>query len=156
MCSSDLATTVFVGGGTPTLLGAEGLRTVLDAVRSEYGLADGAEVTTEANPDSVDESMLIDLRSAGFTRISFGMQSSAPNVLATLDRTHTEGAGPAAARMARACGFDHVNLDLIYGTPGETDDDLRRSVVDALEADVDHVSAYALIDRKSTRLNSSH
>ena len=146
------ATTVFVGGGTPTLLGADGLRAVLDAVRAHYGLAAGAEITTEANPDSVDESMLAALREAGFTRISFGMQSSAPSVLATLDRTHTEGAGIAAARMARACGFEHVNLDLIYGTPGESDDDLRRSVADALAGDVDHISAYALIVEEGTPL----
>jgi oxygen-independent coproporphyrinogen-3 oxidase len=145
-------TTVFVGGGTPTLLGAAGLNSVLDAVRREFGLAQGAEVTTEANPDSVDAAMLADLRAGGFTRISFGMQSSAAHVLATLERTHTPGGGVAAARLARDAGFDHVNLDLIYATPGESDDDLRRSVTDAIEADVDHVSAYALIVEDGTPL----
>jgi oxygen-independent coproporphyrinogen-3 oxidase len=144
--------TVFVGGGTPTTLGARGLNAMLNAVRREFGLADGAEVTTEANPDSVDGRMLDDLRAGGFTRISLGMQSSAPAVLRVLERTHTPGASAAAARTARAAGFEHVNLDLIYGTPGESDDDLRRSVVDALEAGVDHVSAYALIVEDGTPL----
>ena len=144
--------TVFVGGGTPTLLGSSGLTFVLDAIRAELGLADGAEVTTEANPDSVDEAMLAELRSGGFTRISFGMQSTSPAVLRILDRTHTPGAGLEAARTATRAGFDHVNLDLIYGTPGESDEDLRRSVVEALEAGVDHVSAYALIVEEGTPL----
>lgn len=144
--------TVFVGGGTPTLLGSSGLTVVLDAIRAELGLADGAEVTTEANPDSVDEAMLAELRAGGFTRISFGMQSTSPAVLRILDRTHTPGASLEAARAATRAGFDHVNLDLIYGTPGESDEDLRRSVVEALEAGVDHVSAYALIVEDGTPL----
>ena len=144
--------TVFVGGGTPTLLGASGLVALLDAVRSEFGLAPGAEVTTEANPDTVDGSFLEALLAGGYTRISFGMQSTAPNVLAVLDRTHAPGAGQAAARAALAAGFAHVSLDLIYGTPGESDDDLRRSVSDAVETGVDHVSAYALVVEDGTPL----
>jgi len=144
--------TVFVGGGTPTLLGAAGLVALLDAVRAEFGLAADAEITTEANPDSVDEPMLHELRAGGYTRISLGMQSSAPAVLRILDRTHTPGASVDAALAASRAGFDHVNLDLIYGTPGETDDDLRRSVDDALSAGVDHVSAYSLIVEDGTPL----
>ncbi len=144
--------TVFVGGGTPTLLGARGLVAVLDAIRTEFGLADEAEVTTEANPDSVDAAMLVDLLDGGFTRLSLGMQSSSPSVLRVLDRTHTPGASVAAAKAARAAGFAHVNLDLIYGTPGESDDDLRRSLDDVLSANVDHVSAYALIVEDGTPL----
>jgi putative oxygen-independent coproporphyrinogen III oxidase len=144
--------TVFVGGGTPTLLGSAGLVHVLDAIREEFGLAPDAEVTAEANPDSVDERMLDELLAGGFTRISFGMQSTAPNVLRVLDRTHTPGASLAMARAARGAGFEHVNLDLIYGTPGESDDDLRRSVDDAVATGVDHVSAYALIVEDGTPL----
>lgn len=144
--------TIFVGGGTPTLLGAQGLTAILDAIRTEFGLADDAEVTTEANPDSVDEAMLEALLEGGFTRISFGMQSSAAHVLRVLERTHTPGASTRAARLARDVGFEHVNLDLIYGTPGETDDDVRRSLDDVLAADVDHVSAYALIVEDGTPL----
>jgi putative oxygen-independent coproporphyrinogen III oxidase len=144
--------TVFVGGGTPTLLGSSALVAVLDAIRESFGLAEDAEVTTEANPDSVDESMLEALRAGGFTRISFGMQSASPTVLRILDRTHTPGASLEAARAASRAGFEHVNLDLIYGTPGETDDDLRRSVLEAVDAGVDHVSAYALIVEDGTPL----
>ncbi len=144
--------TVFVGGGTPTTLGAAGLNAVLAAIREEFGLDVDAEVTTEANPDSVDEDMLESLRAGGFTRISLGMQSTSENVLRVLERTHTPGAGLAAARAASRAGFEHVNLDLIYGTPGESDDDLRRSVDDALGAGVDHVSAYSLIVEDGTPL----
>ena len=144
--------TVFIGGGTPTLLGARALGHVLAGIRDELGLAPDAEITTEANPDTVDEAMLEGLLEAGFTRISLGMQSSAPHVLTVLDRTHTPGASVAAARAARRAGFAHVNLDLIYGTPGESDEDLRRSIDDALSADVDHLSAYALIVEDGTPL----
>jgi len=144
--------TVFVGGGTPTLIGADGLVAVLAAIREDIGLAPNAEITTEANPDTVDGALLDGLLAAGYTRLSLGMQSSAPAVLKILDRTHTPGASVDAARAARRAGFAHVNLDLIYGTPGETDDDLRRSIDDALSADVDHVSAYALIVEDGTPL----
>lgn len=145
-------TSVFIGGGTPTLLGARALNEILSAVRDEFDLVDDAEVTTEANPDSVDEAMLAELRSGGFTRISLGMQSAAPHVLAVLDRTHTPGRSVAMARAARSEGFAHVNLDLIYATPGEEVDDLRHSLDLVLEADVDHVSAYSLIVEEGTPL----
>lgn len=144
--------TVFIGGGTPTLLGADGLSRLMDGVRGIFRLAADAEVTCEANPDSVDHALLSALLDAGVTRMSFGMQSSAPHVLAVLDRTHTPGASVTAARTARDVGFAHVNLDLIYGTPGESDDDVRRSLDDVLAAGVDHVSAYALIVEPATPL----
>jgi oxygen-independent coproporphyrinogen-3 oxidase len=144
--------TVFVGGGTPSLLGGAGLAEVLDAVRAHFTLAPDAEVTTESNPESTSPVFFERLRAAGFTRVSLGMQSVAPRVLATLDRVHSPGRALAAAREARASGFDHVNLDLIYGTPGESDDDLRRSVEAALDAGVDHVSAYALVVEEGTAL----
>jgi len=144
--------TVFVGGGTPSLLGGRGLADVLDAIRAHFTLADDAEVTTEANPESTSPLLFAELRAAGFTRISLGMQSVAPHVLATLDRVHSPGRPLAAAAEARAEGFAHVNLDLIYGTPGETDDDVRRSVDSAMAAEVDHVSAYALVVEDGTAL----
>jgi len=144
--------TVFFGGGTPTLLGASALAEILTTIREGFTLAPDAEVTTEANPDSVDEAALAALRESGFTRISFGMQSSASHVLRVLDRTHTAGRSLAMARAARAAGFGHVNLDLIYATPGESDDDLRRTLDDVIEADVDHVSAYSLIVEEGTPL----
>ncbi|WP_433326202.1 radical SAM family heme chaperone HemW [Spirillospora sp. CA-294931] len=144
--------TVFVGGGTPTLLSPDDLGRVLAAIETEFGLAPGAEVTTEANPESVDEAYLGRLREVGYTRVSFGMQSAREHVLAALERTHTPGRVPQVVRWAREAGFDHVNLDLIYGTPGESDDDWRASLEAALELDPDHVSAYALIVEEGTRL----
>jgi putative oxygen-independent coproporphyrinogen III oxidase len=144
--------TVFVGGGTPTLLDPGDLARILDGIDATWGLAAGAEVTTEANPESTSPAMLATLRAAGFTRVSLGMQSAAPHVLRVLERRHTPGRAVAAAREARAAGFAHVNLDLIYATPGETDDDLRASLDAVLAAGVDHVSAYSLIVEDGTAL----
>ncbi|WP_371481595.1 radical SAM family heme chaperone HemW [Kitasatospora sp. NBC_00315] len=144
--------TVFLGGGTPTLLPARDLVRMLGAIREEFGLAPGAEVTTEANPESVDPAYLDELREGGFNRISFGMQSARPHVLELLDRHHTPGRPEACVAEARAAGFDHVNLDLIYGTPGESDDDWRASLDAAIGAGPDHVSAYSLIVEDGTRL----
>jgi oxygen-independent coproporphyrinogen-3 oxidase len=140
--------TVFVGGGTPTLLVPADLARILGALDP----APGAELTIEANPETVDERSLAALRAAGFTRVSIGMQSARAHVLATLERAHTPGAAVRAARAARAAGFDHVSLDLIYGTPGETDADWRASLDAALGAGPDHVSAYALTVEPGTRL----
>lgn len=144
--------TVFVGGGTPTLLAASDLVRMLEAVREEFGFEDGAEITTEANPESVDPAYLAELREGGFNRISFGMQSARQHVLKVLDRTHTPGRPEACVAEARAAGFDHVNLDLIYGTPGESDDDWRASLAAAVGAGPDHISAYALIVEEGTQL----
>ncbi len=144
--------TVFVGGGTPSLLGAGRLAEVLDAIRATFGLAADAEVTTESNPESTSPEFFAGLVEAGFTRVSLGMQSAAPHVLAVLDRRHTPGRAVAAAREARSAGLAHINLDLIYATPGETDDDLRASLDAVLDAGVDHVSAYALIVEDGTAL----
>jgi putative oxygen-independent coproporphyrinogen III oxidase len=146
------ADTVFVGGGTPSLLGSARLCAVLDMVRQQFGLAPDAEVTAEANPESTSPELFAALRAGGYTRLSLGMQSVAPRVLATLDRVHAPGRATAAAEEALTAGFEHVSLDLIYGTPGESDDDLIRSVDAALDADVDHVSAYALVVEEGTAL----
>ena len=146
------ADTVFVGGGTPSLLGADGLAAVLDAVRGSLGVAPGAEVTTEANPESTSPDFFAGIAAAGYTRVSLGMQSAAPHVLAVLDRVHTPGRPVAAATEARAAGIEHVSLDLIYGTPGETRDDLAASLEAVLAAGVDHVSAYALVVEPGTAL----
>ncbi|TQC47182.1 coproporphyrinogen III oxidase [Rhodococcus sp. WS4] len=152
MTGAPAVDTVFVGGGTPSLLGGDGLADVLGAIRSSFGLADGAEVTTESNPESTSPEFFDRLRAGGFTRISLGMQSAAQHVLKVLDRTHTPGRAVAAAQEARAAGFEHVNLDLIYGTPGERDEDLDLSLDAVLSAGVDHVSAYALIVEDGTAL----
>lgn len=144
--------TVFVGGGTPTLLPTDDLARILAAIDRQWGLAGDVEVTTEANPESVTRESLKELRAAGYTRISLGMQSAAPGVLAILDRRHTAGRAIEAVREARDVGFEHVNLDLIYGTPGESADDFAASLAAVLDAGVDHVSAYALIVEDGTRL----
>ena len=144
--------TVFVGGGTPTLLAPGELGRVLAAIDQEFGLESGAEVTTEANPDSVDAAGLARLREDGFTRVSFGMQSAAPHVLAVLERTHTPGRAITAVGEARAAGFDHVNVDLIYATPGESEADFAASLEAAIGSGADHVSAYSLIVEDGTRL----
>jgi len=144
--------TIFVGGGTPSLLGAEGLGQVLTSVRKYFDIADGAEITTESNPESTSPEFFAGIVAAGFNRVSLGMQSAASHVLAVLDRTHTPGRAVTAALEARAAGIEHVNLDLIYGTPGERDEDLALSLDAVLEAGVDHVSAYALIVEDGTAL----
>jgi oxygen-independent coproporphyrinogen-3 oxidase len=144
--------TVFLGGGTPTLLPAADLGAILRTVDDELGLAPGAEVTTEANPDSVDLADLEQLRGAGYTRLSFGMQSAVPRVLATLDRTHDPERVPQVVAWAREAGFEQVSLDLIYGTPGESLDDWSASLDAALACEPDHVSAYALIVEDGTAL----
>jgi oxygen-independent coproporphyrinogen-3 oxidase len=142
--------TVFFGGGTPTQLPAADLVRILRTIDIAFGLVPHAEVTTEANPDSVTPESLAELRSGGFTRISFGMQSAMPHVLATLDRTHDPERVPMAVAWAREAGFEHVSVDLIYGTPGESLDDWRASLDAAVRMDVDHVSAYALIVEDGT------
>ncbi|MDN5803369.1 MAG: coproporphyrinogen III oxidase, partial [Microlunatus sp.] len=112
----------------------------------------GVEVTTEANPESVSPVSLETLRAGGFTRISFGMQSAVPHVLATLDRVHAPGRPVAAVAEARAAGFSQISLDLIYGTPGESLEDWRRSLEVAMSAGADHVSAYALVVEPGTSM----
>jgi putative oxygen-independent coproporphyrinogen III oxidase len=144
--------TVFFGGGTPTLLPPASLGAMLRAIDAELGLAPDAEVTAEANPETVDERALAALHAAGVTRLSVGMQSAVPHVLAVLDRVHEPGRPERCVQWARAAGFRQVSLDLIYGTPGETDADWLASVDAALAAGPDHVSAYSLIVEDGTRL----
>ena len=146
--------TVFFGGGTPTLLPAKDLVAMLKAVKGEFGLSADVEVTTEANPESVDEKYLVELVEGGFNRISFGMQSARAHVLEVLDRKHTPGRPEQCVRWAYDAGFEQVNLDLIYGTPGETEDDWRASLEAVIGAYPDHVSAYSLIVEDGTRLAS--
>ena len=144
--------TVFFGGGTPTQLPSPDLVRMLGALDAAFGLVPGAEVTTEANPDSVTPASLAELREGGFNRISFGVQSAVPHVLATLDRTHDPARVPDAVRWAREAGFEQVSVDLIYGTPGESIDDWAASLDHALGLEPDHVSAYALIVEQGTAL----
>ena len=145
------ARTVFLGGGTPTMLPAGDLARMVALVRETWGLAAGAEVTTEANPESVDERYLATLAEAGFTRVSFGMQSAVPRVLRVLDRAHRPERVPLVVRWARRTGLA-TSVDLIYGAPGESMDDWRRSLDAAVDIGPDHLSAYALVIEEGTRM----
>ncbi|PLS30896.1 coproporphyrinogen III oxidase [Bifidobacterium margollesii] len=145
------AGTVFFGGGTPTVLSAADLNAMLDAVRRIWGLASDAEITTEANPDTVDDSYIAELAEGGFTRVSFGMQSAVPHVLRTLDRTHTPANVEAGVKAADRHGL-RSSVDLIYGAPGESLDDWRTSVRTAVDLGVDHISAYALTVEPTTKM----
>ena len=143
--------TVFFGGGTPTQLPASDLVKIIDALRGSFGLVDGAEITTEANPDNVNEQYFSELAAGGFTRVSFGMQSAVPGVLQTLERTHQPENVPLAVAAAKANGLS-TSVDLIYGAPGETLDEWRVSLEAAISIDPDHISAYSLIVEDGTKL----
>ncbi len=148
----DEVPTIFFGGGTPSLLPAKDLGRVISAIKTRNGLSPDCEITLEANPDSVTKEKLAQYISVGFNRISFGMQSAIPHVLAVLDRTHNPDNVAKAVTMARAVGFKSISVDLIYGTPGESLSDWQLSVESALALDIDHISAYALIVETGTKL----
>jgi putative oxygen-independent coproporphyrinogen III oxidase len=145
------ASTVFFGGGTPTLLPPGDLARMLGGVRAAFGVEPGAEITVEANPDTVTDAVAAQLAAAGVTRLSIGMQSAVPHVLDTLDRTHDPANVAAAVAAARRAGLD-VSIDLIYGAPGESLADWRTSLAAATALEPDHVSAYALIVEEGTQL----
>ena len=148
---SPAVSTVFVGGGTPTMLRSGDLVRMLGGIRDRWGLTPQAEVTTEANPDSVTPESLAELAAGGFTRVSIGMQSAVPHVLATLERTHDPDNVARAVAATRDAGMQ-VSVDLIYGTPGESLDDWRRSLETAIALEPDHISAYALVVEQGTKL----
>ena len=143
--------TVFFGGGTPTILAARDLVAMLDAIRKTWGIASNAEITTEANPDTVNEYYINELAAGGFTRVSFGMQSAVPHVLKTLDRTHAPANVAAGVNAANKAGL-RSSVDLIYGAPGESLDDWRTSVTAAIDLGVNHISAYALTVEPTTKM----
>jgi oxygen-independent coproporphyrinogen-3 oxidase len=149
---ADVVPTIFFGGGTPSLLPAHDLGRVIAAIKARNGLTADCEVTLEANPDSVTQEKLAEYLQVGFNRISFGMQSAKPHVLAALDRTHNPANVEKAITMARAAGFESISVDLIYGTPGESLQDWQETVEAALSLDIDHISAYALIVETGTKL----
>ena len=149
---TDEVPTIFFGGGTPSLLPADDLGRVIAAIKERNGLAANCEVTLEANPDSVTQEKLNELIAVGFNRISFGMQSSNPDVLKVLDRTHNPENVRLAVDMARRAGFGSISVDLIYGAPGETLADWANTVKEALSLNTDHISAYALIIEEGTKL----
>jgi putative oxygen-independent coproporphyrinogen III oxidase len=142
---------IFFGGGTPTLLPASDLARTLDLLRHLHGIRLGAEITTEANPDTITPEYVETLATAGFTRISLGMQSAVSSVLATLDRTHNPDSVATAVNLAHAAGLE-VSIDLIYGTPGESLEQWRESLETAISLNTGHISAYALIVEEGTAL----
>lgn len=147
-------TTIFFGGGTPTLLPPSEITRILEAVQRQFRLSDDVEITTEANPDSVNAGSLGELRAAGINRISFGVQSTTPHVLQTLDRTHNPAQVPVVVQAAHHAGFTHISVDLIYGTPGETIVEWEESVRSLLTLPIDHISAYSLIVEEGTKLGA--
>ena len=151
---ADLVPTIFFGGGTPTLMEPADLGRVVTAIKNNFDLAPNAEITTEANPDTVTPAKLAELREAGINRISFGMQSAVPHVLAALDRTHNPANVARSVNDARSAGFDEVSVDLIYGTPGESMSDWQESIDVALSLPISHISAYALIVEQGTKLGA--
>jgi oxygen-independent coproporphyrinogen-3 oxidase len=144
--------TIFIGGGTPTLMEPADFSRLLNHLKSNFGFKKNIEITIEANPDSVSPAKLGALRDAGINRISFGMQSSVSHVLKVLDRTHNPENVAKAVTDAKAAGFDEINLDLIYGTPGESVEDWKSSIKSALSLPITHISAYALILEDGTKL----
>lgn len=149
-----LVPTIFFGGGTPSLMPAHELARVIEEIRSQFNLLDTAEITLEVNPDSVSEEFLTEMRDAGASRISMGMQSAVRHVLATLDRTHNPENVLRAVDLARSCGYENISVDLIYGAPGESLQDWQLSVQAALALPINHISAYSLIVEKGTKLAS--
>jgi oxygen-independent coproporphyrinogen-3 oxidase len=142
---------VFFGGGTPTQLPAEDLVSILSTLRETFDFVPGIEITSEANPDSVDLEYLEKLAEGGFNRISLGMQSNVPEVLATLERTHNPSKVPEVIAAAKAVGLK-TSVDLIYGAPGESIDQWESSILAAIALEPDHISAYALIIEEGTKL----
>ena len=147
-----LVSTVFFGGGTPTVLPAEHLGLIISEVGERFGLANDVEITTEANPETVAPGYFAKLLEVGFTRVSLGMQSAVPRVLEVLGRRHRAGRPEQAVVEARAAGFEHINLDLIYGAPYESDADWLCSLDAAIGTGADHISAYALVVEQGTPL----
>lgn len=145
-------TSIYLGGGTPTMLSTAATGTLLAAVRARFEVADDVEVSIESNPDGLVPGQLATLRELGVTRVSFGLQSVRRNVLELLDRTHDPDIALAAVQQAHAAGFDHVSLDLIHGTPGERAEDWIDTLHAAIDSGVDHVSAYALSIEAGTKL----
>jgi putative oxygen-independent coproporphyrinogen III oxidase len=144
--------TIFFGGGTPTLMEPADLGRVLNSLESDFGFAEDIEITIEANPDTVSKAKLAALVAAGINRVSFGMQSAAPHVLAVLDRTHSPENVTKATNWAYEVGFEQISVDLIYGTPSESISDWEQTIDSALELPINHISAYALIVESGTKL----
>lgn len=144
-------TTIFFGGGTPSMFEASQISQIIDSLRASFGLSDDIEITLEANPEGLDYLKLEELRTAGVNRISLGVQSFDQQVLDVLDRVHSRDKVIAAVTKARELGF-RVSIDLIYGAPGESLESWRSTLEQAIELGVEHVSAYSLIVEDGTAI----
>lgn len=152
---SDLSTVdaINFGGGTPTRLRAEDLARIVDTIEARFGITNSAEISIEANPEDWTIAVARDLHEIGFNRVSFGVQSFDPAVLAALGRVHSPRDAERAFAAARIAGFANVSIDLIYGTPEESDESWRRTVARAIALEPDHLSAYALTVEGGTALS---
>jgi oxygen-independent coproporphyrinogen-3 oxidase len=141
---NDRIDTLYFGGGTPSLLSAEQVTDILSVISKYYRIADSAEITIEANPGTIDLKYLSDIKAAGINRLSIGIQSFNDAELQMLGRIHSSGEAGAAVKEAQEAGFNNLNLDLIYGLPGQTVDDWKYNLLKALELNPEHLSLYAL------------
>jgi len=149
---SAIIPSIFFGGGTPSLMEASDIGRVISTIKDQFNLDKDAEITLETNPDTVTKEKLAQFLAAGVNRLSFGMQSAVPHVLATLDRTHNPDNLPQVTKWAKEVGYKEISVDLIYGTPGESKEDWQRSIDAALSLPITHISAYALIVEEGTKL----
>ena len=146
--------TVFFGGGTPSLLPADGVGTLLEQIKRHFDLLPDSEITMEANPGTVSRPQLDALRAKGINRLSFGMQSAHPEDLQLLERIHSFGDVIDAVRWARQAGFDNLSLDLIFGLPFQNLDRWKSTLEYALSLKTEHLSLYSLTVEPGTRLNT--
>ena len=143
---------IFFGGGTPSLMQPNDIGRVISKIKNEFDLPLNSEITLECNPDTVTKDSLENFKKVGINRVSFGMQSAVPHVLATLDRTHKPENLAQATTWANKVGISEISVDLIYGTPGESITDWQTSIDSALALPITHISAYALIIEEGTKL----
>ena len=144
LAPNHIVDTIYFGGGTPSFFGAEGLATILTAVRRSFDVAGDAEITFEANPDSVQDQMLRRLRAEGFNRVSLGIQSDDDTILEKLGRPHDYAQAVTAFQRIRKAGFDNVSVDLMYGLPGQSVNTWIQTLENVLELKPDHISCYGL------------
>lgn len=154
--SGDIVDTIYIGGGTPTVLSGNDLSQILQQVHASFSIDEDAEISIEANPGTIDFGKLLALRAAGVNRISFGVQTFSDPLLLSIGRIHSAAQGLEAVKMAKSAGFIDINIDLMYGLPGQTTQQLRDSIQKAVELDVSHISGYGLKVEDGTPFATMH
>ena len=152
--SGQSISTIYFGGGTPSLLSIQELEEILSSIYNIYNVEDGAEITLEGNPDDLNPAYLVQLRRLGINRLSMGMQTFSDVRLRFLHRRHTAAQAIASVQAAQRAGFDNISIDLMFGFSGQTCADWQDDVLRALSLDVQHVSAYSLMYEEGTRLTA--